>query len=228
MIDPGRRRRARDEHRTIPRTLCRGHPTEFRSVLCLTGPSTCRTALVRARRERRMDGNETGLNVRELVVGIVSSYVANNSLRGDDLPALITAVHRALADIDGGGAEPVPEPLTKPVSAKKSVHPDYLISMEDGKRYQSLKRHLAGRGLTPAEYRAKWDLPQDYPMTAPRYSERRSALAKSLGLGRKRSAGHPGAAVENETDQARSEPATASDVPAKPRGRRKRAQDAGA
>ncbi len=85
----------------------------------------------------------------------------------------------------GNESEVAPEPtkLVPPVSIKKSVTDDYLISLEDGQQYQSLKRHLSKHGLTPEEYRAKWGLPHDYPMTAPGYSARRSALAKSLGLG---------------------------------------------
>ena len=133
-----------------------------------------------------MDEDHSAADVRNLTGEIVTSYLANNSVRSDDLPGLIQTVYDALTILGQPADEPVAEPLVKPVSVKKSIHNDYLISMEDGKQYQSLKRHLSGRGLTPADYRAKWDLPNDYPMVAPGYSERRSALAKSFGLGRNR------------------------------------------
>lgn len=134
-----------------------------------------------------MDHDRSGMNTRELASGIVSSYVANNSVRADDLPTLITSIYAALTGLGEAPPQPAAEPLVKPVSIKKSIHSDYLVSMEDGKHYQGLKRHLSGRGLTPADYRAKWGLPDDYPMAAPGYSERRSAIAKALGLGRRRS-----------------------------------------
>ena len=137
-----------------------------------------------------MNDSHPGSNLRELAAVIVSSYVTHNSLRCQDLPGLISVIHGALAGLGQPAAEPNVEAdaerSPRPVSIKKSVHPDDLISMEDGKQYQSLKRHLAHRGLLPIEYRAKWGLPDDYPMTASGYSERRSAIAKSLGLGRKR------------------------------------------
>ena len=102
-----------------------------------------------------------------------------------ELPGLTSSVLATLNDLrQPKPAEP--EKLTPPVPIKKSVTPDYLISLEDGRRYKSLKRHLAGKGLTPAEYRLKWCLPSDYPMTAPAYSERRSQLAKTIGLARKK------------------------------------------
>ncbi|RWE12556.1 MAG: MucR family transcriptional regulator [Mesorhizobium sp.] len=121
----------------------------------------------------------------ELTADVVSAYVSNNPVPVGELPALITQVHAALKDTIGG---PVtrPEPLTPAVSIKKSVTPDYIISLEDGKKFKSLKRHLSTHyGLTPDEYRAKWGLPADYPMVAPNYAAARSALAKTMGLGRK-------------------------------------------
>jgi predicted transcriptional regulator len=120
--------------------------------------------------------------IRDLTAGIVSAYVSNNSVQRADLAGVVEGVAAALA---GLGKAPEPEPLTPPVSIRKSVTPDFLISLEDGKRYKSLKRHLGVRGLTPDEYRAKWSLPADYPMVAPNYAAARSALAKSHGLGRK-------------------------------------------
>ncbi|CDX17076.1 MucR family transcriptional regulator [Mesorhizobium sp. LCM 4577] len=123
--------------------------------------------------------------VIELTAEVVSAYVSNNPVPVGDLPALIDRVHGALKSAGGGTAEK-PETLTPAVPIRKSVTPDYIISLEDGKKFKSLKRHLSVHyGLTPDEYRAKWGLPADYPMVAPNYAAARSSLAKSMGLGRK-------------------------------------------
>ncbi|RUU25157.1 MAG: MucR family transcriptional regulator [Mesorhizobium sp.] len=121
----------------------------------------------------------------ELTADIVSAYVSKNPVPLGELPALIGQVHAALKGTVGGSpAEP--EALKPAVPIKKSVTPDYIISLEDGKKFKSLKRHLSTHyGLTPDEYRAKWGLPADYPMVAPNYAAARSALAKTIGLGRK-------------------------------------------
>ena len=113
-----------------------------------------------------------------------------NHVRAAELPDLISTIHASLSGM-GKAPEAAPEPakLVPPVSIKKSLTDDYLVSLEDGKQYRSLKRHLAGRGLTPAEYRAKWDLPHDYPMVAPAYARKRSELAKAAGLGAMRKKG---------------------------------------
>ncbi|PIK70852.1 MucR family transcriptional regulator, partial [Methylobacterium frigidaeris] len=104
-----------------------------------------------------------------LVSDIVSAYVSNNSVPVGELSSLIRSVHEAVARL--GSATPAePERLTPPVPIKKTVTPDYLISLEDGRRYRTLKRHLAGRGLTPEAYRQKWGLPPDYPMVAANYA----------------------------------------------------------
>jgi predicted transcriptional regulator len=128
-------------------------------------------------------------NYIELAADIVSAFVSNNSVPASDLPGLIGSVHAALQSV----ANPAPKhEEAKPVPAvpvKKSITPDFLISLEDGKPYRSLKRHLAGRGLTPEQYREKWGLPRDYPMVAPNYSAHRSELARSMGLGRQRAKG---------------------------------------
>src|SRR3712207_1793878 len=119
-------------------------------------------------------------NYRELAADLVSAYVSHNALPAADLPSLIRAVHTALSQVGSGKAEqpkPAPRP---PVPIRKSITPDHLISLEDGKPYRSLTRHLAKRGLTPEAYRAKWGLPPSYPMVAPNSSQRRSELAKSL------------------------------------------------
>ena len=129
---------------------------------------------------------------------IVSAYVANNTVASSALPDLIHAVHQALKGL-AAPADAAPgddKKLQPPVPIKKSVTPDYIISLEDGKPYKSLKRHLAGRGLTPQEYRTKWGLPLDYPMVSPNYSKVRAEHARSLGLGRKRKGPDAPAAAE--------------------------------
>ncbi|TYR35687.1 MucR family transcriptional regulator [Mesorhizobium microcysteis] len=123
----------------------------------------------------------------ELTANVVSAYVANNAVPLADLPNLISSVANALRSVSGGSVESAPEAKQEPaVPIKKSVTPDYIISLEDGKKFKSLKRTLATRyGLTPDQYRAKWGRPHDYPMVAPNYAAARSALAKNIGLGRK-------------------------------------------
>ena len=122
----------------------------------------------------------------ELTADIAAAYVSHNSVPITELAGLIENVHSVLkATAVGSISERIKE-LVPAVPIKKSVTPDYIISLEDGKKFKSLKRHLSTHyGLTPEEYRAKWGLPADYPMTAPNYSNARSALAKKLGLGRK-------------------------------------------
>ncbi|KUM27532.1 MucR family transcriptional regulator [Mesorhizobium loti] len=122
----------------------------------------------------------------ELTADVVSAYVSNNPVPVGELPALIGQVHAALKGVTAGPAPEKPAALNPAVPIRKSVTPDYIISLEDGKKFKSLKRHLSTHyGLTPDEYRAKWGLPSDYPMVAPNYAAARSALAKTMGLGRK-------------------------------------------
>ena len=117
-----------------------------------------------------------------LTAEIVSAHVANNAVRGGDLPQLIHDVHRALAEI-GGGATPAGAPA---VPIAKSVMPDYIVCLEDGKKLKMLKRHLkTAYDLTADQYRERWQLPSDYPMVAPNYAKTRSRLAKKIGLGTK-------------------------------------------
>lgn len=120
-----------------------------------------------------------------LTAEIVEAYLTKNDVAAGSLPELISTVHDALTKL-GHPQQVEPEKPVPAVPIKKSVNPDYLISLEDGKHYKSLKRHLGRRGMTPADYRAKWGLPSDYPMVAPNYAKQRSELARSLGLGRKR------------------------------------------
>jgi predicted transcriptional regulator len=118
-----------------------------------------------------------------LTTQIVAAYVANNSVAVNDLPGLIRQVHAALANV-GGSAEIVPERPQPAVPIKRSVLPDYIVCLEDGKKLKMLKRHLkTAFNMTPEEYRERWDLPPDYPMVAPNYASQRSRLAKEIGLG---------------------------------------------
>ncbi|MDO1559837.1 MucR family transcriptional regulator [Brevundimonas sp. 2R-24] len=130
---------------------------------------------------------ETNSNLIELTAAIAEAYVSHNKVSAGEIAGLIASIHGTLDGIATGKAdEPQEEPVAKPTAAqiRRSIQGSRLISFEDGKPYAALKRHLTSRGMTPAEYRAKWGLPSDYPMTAPDYSKARSDLAKSLGLGR--------------------------------------------
>ena len=127
---------------------------------------------------------ETSTNYVELSADIVSAYLSKNAVTRDDLPALIESVHTALSNAANGKQQAEKMVLEPPVSVKKSITANHLISMEDGRPYKSLKRHLTARGLTPAQYREKWSLPFDYPMVA--YSKARSEMAKAIGLGQSR------------------------------------------
>ena len=119
-----------------------------------------------------------------LTADIVSAHVSNNSVAVSDLPSLIESVHGALTVLESKSAEEEkPEPA---VSIRSSIKPDYIVCLEDGKKLKMLKRHLmTSYGMTPDDYRKKWDLPSDYPMVAPNYAEQRRKLAKKIGLGRK-------------------------------------------
>lgn len=125
--------------------------------------------------------------VVDLVAGIVSAFVSHNSVPTSELPALIASTHAALIGLGKEQAPVVEEKLVPAVPIKKSITPDYLVCLEDGKKFKSLKRHLrTAYDLSPDQYRAKWGLPSDYPMVAPAYAEARSNLAKKMGLGNQR------------------------------------------
>ena len=136
-------------------------------------------------------------NYLELAAEIVSAFVSNNSLPATELPAtelpaLIGSVHAALSTLNRGPAEEPQEELRPAVSIKKSVQPDYIVCLDDGRQFKSLKRHLRTvYGLTPEQCRAKWGLPSSYPMVAPNYAATRSELAKRLGLGQQRRGAEP-------------------------------------
>ena len=120
----------------------------------------------------------------EMTADIVSAYVGNNSVAAADLPALIQSVHRALAGVVAGGEVVEAAPKEPAVPVKRSITPEFLICLEDGRKFKSLKRHLRTKyNMSPEEYRAKWGLNKDYPMVAPNYAKARSELAKQMGLG---------------------------------------------
>ncbi|MBN9594419.1 MAG: MucR family transcriptional regulator [Afipia sp.] len=123
----------------------------------------------------------------DLTASIVSAYVSNNPTTASEIPALISQIHAALVRVSNSDLEPVPEPAKPAVSVKKSMTSDYLVCLEDGKRFKSLKRHLRTQyNMSPEQYREKWGLPADYPMVAPNYAVARSQLAKKMGLGQQR------------------------------------------
>ena len=134
-----------------------------------------------------MTDNLVEANLIDLTADIVSAYVSNNTVASTELPGLINEVYGALQKTAAASNEPEPEPLKPAVPAKKSVMPDFIICLEDGKKFKSLKRHLRTHyNMTPEEYREKWDLAPDYPMVAPNYAAARSELAKKMGLGQQR------------------------------------------
>ena len=162
----------------------------------------------------------------EVTSEVVAAYVKQNHIQPSELPNLIASVHAALGGL-GKPETPAQEPtkLVPPVSVRKSIADDYLVSMEDGKRYKSLKRHLSIRGLTPNEYRAKWGLPSDYPMIAPAYAARRSEIAKTIGLGRKASQEAVEAAPELDEAGPEVEAQPEPEAPKKPARRGKKAAE---
>jgi MucR family transcriptional regulator, transcriptional regulator of exopolysaccharide biosynthesis len=134
-----------------------------------------------------MADNTLGTTFIELTATIVSAYVSHNSVPSADLPALIGQVHSALTRVSGGYGDVAIEPPKPAVSVKKSITPDHIVCLEDGKKFKSLKRHLRTQyNMTPEQYREKWGLPPDYPMVAPNYAAARSHLAKQMGLGQQR------------------------------------------
>jgi len=134
-----------------------------------------------------MNDNTASGSFIELTADIVSAYVSNNSVSAGEIPSLINQVHTALMRVSVGQSDTQPEPLKPAVSVKKSITPDHLVCLEDGKKFKSLKRHLRTQyNMTPEAYREKWGLAPDYPMVAPNYAAARSQLAKQMGLGQQR------------------------------------------
>ena len=170
-----------------------------------------------------MSDNETLIT---LTADIVASFVSHNNVGVAETPDLIRSVHQALSGLGQPQPEPAPEKPKGAVSIRASIKPDGLISMIDGKKYQTLRRHIAGHGYTPESYRETFGLPRDYPMVSANYSETRRAMAKKIGLGRKRTA--PAAAdagTEGQSAPAKAgrKPKASGDAAPKPAGRRKAA-----
>jgi len=136
-----------------------------------------------------MNETSNGTNFIELAADIVSAYVSNNSIPVSELPALIGDVHAAILRVSNGGQSAVisSEAQRPAVPAKRSITNEFIVCLEDGKKFKSLKRHLRTQyNMSPEEYREKWSLPADYPMVAPAYAKARSQLAKNMGLGQQR------------------------------------------
>ena len=130
----------------------------------------------------QLDDSETLVT---LTADIVAAHVSNNSVAISDIPLVIRSVHEALSGL-ASKAEPEPEPQQPAVSVRSSVKPEYIVCLEDGKKLTMMRRYLMTNfGMTPDEYRAKWNLPKDYPMVAPNYAEKRRELARQIGLGTK-------------------------------------------
>lgn len=181
--------------------------------------------------KKTMSESTTSPNYIELSADIVSAYVSNNSVPAADLPSLLQSVYAALTKTAQGQQEEPKAELVPAVSVRKSVTPDAIICLEDGKSFKSLKRHLRTvYDMTPEQYRVKWNLPADYPMVAPNYAKARSELAKTMGLGQQRRKGNalPEAAAN---DAAPAKPkraaakaaATSEEVTAPAKGRRTKA-----
>src|SRR5271166_3966327 len=167
---------------------------------------------------KNMESSE--IDLTSLTADIVSAYVAHNALTGDKLPDLIGSVYGALSRASVQGVEPEKVELKPAVAIKKSVTPEYIICLEDGQKFKSLKRHLkAHYDMSPEEYREKWGLPHDYPMVAASYAAMRSDLAKNMGLGRR------GTAVAGTQPEASVKPV---EKPVKGRGKQTREAGHGA
>ncbi|MCY1644173.1 MucR family transcriptional regulator [Methylorubrum sp. SL192] len=164
-----------------------------------------------------MDTSEQDAETARLVTltaDVVSAYVSNNHVQSAELPKLLGEVHEAIRSVSLSGrptAETGP-PKATPQDIRKSISHDFLVSFEDGKPYKTLRRHLTLRGLSPEQYRAKWGLPNDYPMTSASYSEQRSELARALGLGQqRRRIAEPEAEVEAAPEPVAAEPEPAAE-----------------
>ena len=134
-----------------------------------------------------MAGDPENSNFIGLTANIVSAYVSNNAVAASDIAGLISQVHAALLRVTTGQGETSSEPLKPAVPIKRSITPEHIVCLEDGKKFKSLKRHLRTQyNMTPEQYREKWGLAVDYPMVAPNYAAARSQLAKQMGLGQQR------------------------------------------
>ena len=157
--------------------------------------------------------NAAGKSYIDLTANIVSAYLSNNPTPASEIPNLISQVHSALMRVSSGRPETPLEPAKPAVSVKKSIAPDYLVCLEDGKRFKSLKRHLRTQyNMTPEQYREKWGLPPEYPMVAPNYAVARSQLAKKMGLGQQRGRAKVGAKLSARPSQTSSASASRASV----------------
>ena len=132
------------------------------------------------------EGALSEAKITELTAEVVKAFVANNAIPASELKGLVESVYATFARLSGTAAAPVPQPTASPTMIRESVTPDYLVSLENGKKYRTLRFHLAKLGLSPEAYRQKWRLPPDYPMVAQSFAARRSALAKASGFGKSR------------------------------------------
>jgi predicted transcriptional regulator len=150
------------------------------------------------------DSNTPPSDKVSLAAEIVAAYISHNSVTPGGLPALIESIHLALTNLGAVEAVPESKPMVPAVSIRRSIRPEYLICLDDGKKFKSLRRHIGALGMTPDQYRRKWGLPENYPMVASEYAAKRSAIAKSLGLGKirtdsaKRKPGRKRKAVEEK------------------------------
>ena len=152
------------------------------ALACRTAPGVALSKI----RPGMSDSSGDGTYI-QLTANIVSAYVSNNTVPSGEISSLISQVYSALMRVSGGQAAAPPEPAKPAVSVKRSITPEYLVCLEDGKKFKSLKRHLRTQyDMTPEKYREKWGLPSDYPMVAPNYAAARSRLAKQMGLGQQR------------------------------------------
>lgn len=173
----------------------------------------------------RISPMSTSPNYLELAADIVAAYVSRNSIPTGELPALIGSVHAALQNVASPSRPQADGKATPAVPVKRSVTPDAIISLIDGKPYKSLKRHLAGHGLTPDQYRERYGLPRDYPMVSANYAARRSELAKQAGLGqqRRKAAAEPADRDETESVPANRKAASETESTPAKKGSRKKA-----
>jgi predicted transcriptional regulator len=154
---------------------------------CRAATSASRSAIPFQKRHEDYPVESERSALVELTSRIVAAYVSHNPVAAVDLPVLIASTHAALSKLNTTTAQSTPVDIKPKVAPRKSITPDFLICLEDGKKFKSLKRHLRTHyNMSPEQYRAKWDLPVDYPMVAPNYAKARSTLAKQMGLGTRR------------------------------------------
>src|SRR5262249_44789461 len=151
---------------------------------CAMGASGARHNIYKGSIEMQDTNTVSAEELLRMTTEVAAAYVSNNNLPSAQLPEVIKTIHESLTALNGAGAQAEAEPPTPAVPIKKSITPDYIVCLEDGKKLKMLKRHLRSTyNMTPEEYRQRWSLPADYPMVAPNYAAQRSAFAKKIGLG---------------------------------------------